>query len=77
MIRMSPADITRASYDNESCRNDSWSKVNLGRYEFQKMGRIGSTEMYLIWEWFGPTINSGGLTIITGSNKRVKIKEPW
>ena len=36
-------------------------KLNLGRYEFQKMGRIGSTEMYLIWKRFGPTIISAGL----------------
>ena len=34
------------------------------------MGRIGSTEMYLIWKRFGPTVISAGLIIITGSRFR-------
>ena len=38
-------------------------KLNLGRYEFQKKGRIGSTEMYLIWERFGPTEKLSGLIL--------------
>ena len=40
----------------------------MGRYEFQKMGRIGSTEMNLIWENFGITEMCSGLIDITGSN---------
>ena len=44
-------------------------KLNLGRYEFQQMSRIGSTEMYLIWKRFGPTIISTGLIITTDSTK--------
>ena len=42
-------------------------KLNLGWYEFQKMGRIGSTEMYLIWANFGITEMCSGLIDITGS----------
>ena len=44
-------------------------KSNLGQHKFQKIGRIGSTEMYLIWEVFGIMVMSSGLIIITGSNK--------
>ena len=50
-------------------------KLNLGRYEFQKMGRIGSTEMYLIWDKFGITKMCSGLIDITGSNKMNDVKE--
>ena len=36
------------------------------------MGRIGSTEMYLIWEVFGIMVMSSGLIIITGSDETPK-----
>ena len=45
-------------------------KLNLGQYEFQKMGRIGSTEMNLIWENFGITKMCSGLIDTTGSSKK-------
>ena len=54
---MSPEDITVCP------------KLNLGRYKFQKMGRIGSREMYLIWAKFGITVMFSGLILITGSKK--------
>lgn len=58
-------DTYRASYNNERWQLvQTVPKLNLGRYEFQKMGLIGSTEIYSIWEWFGPTIISAGLIII-------------
>ena len=40
------------------------------------MGQIGSTEMYLIWERFGPTVISAGLIIITGSSLKT-LGVPW
>jgi len=43
-------------------------KLNLGQYEFQKMGQMGSKEMYLIWENFGITEMCSGLIDITGSS---------
>ena len=58
---MSPAEMTVGP-------NPTVPKSNLGHYEFQKMSRIGSKEMYLIWERFGPTVIPAGLIIITGSN---------
>ena len=48
-------------------------KLNLGRYKIQKMGQIGSTEMYLIWEVFGITLMSSGLIIITGSSFSTRV----
>ena len=42
-------------------------KLNLGWYKFQKMGWIGNTEMYLIWEKFGITGMSSELILIAGS----------
>ena len=59
VIIMSPAEMTVGP---------NRSQIKFGRYEFQKMGRIGSTEMYLIWEQFGPAVISARLIIITGSS---------
>ena len=33
-------------------------KLNFGRYKYQKISQIGSTEMYLIWEVFRITVMS-------------------
>ena len=44
----------------------------MGQYKFQKMGRIGSTEMYLIWEVFGIMVMFSGHIIITGSTLLLK-----
>ena len=41
-------------------------ELNLGRHKFQKMGGIGSTEMYLIWEKFGIAVMLSGLILIAG-----------
>ena len=47
---------------------DFWNFFSsLGRYEFQKIGQIGSTEIYLIWANFGITVMCSGLIDITGS----------
>ena len=45
-----------------------FSQIKLGRYEFQKMGRIGSAEMYSIWVNFCTTEMCSGLIDITGSS---------
>ena len=42
-------------------------QFRFGQYEFQKMGQIGSTEMYLILAKFGITVMSSGLILTTGS----------
>ena len=44
-----------------------WPKLNLGRYKLQKMGWMGSKEIYLIWAKFGITEICSGLIDITGS----------
>ena len=55
---MSPDDITIIP---------NFAQIKSGLYKLQKMGRIGSKEIYLIWAKFGITVMSSGLIDITGS----------
>ena len=48
------------------------AQIKFGLIKLQKMGRMGSKEIYLIWAKFGITEICSGLIDITGSILNIK-----